>query len=159
MSDNVEYVADELDLAILAELQDDGRKSFTDISKVLEVAVGTVRNRVNRLIDNGTVAIVPRVNPRRVGFSAPAIIGVSVEHSQLKDAIAKISTFHEVSWLASVIGKHNLIVDVMCQDLDHLNNFIVELGSISGVKDVEITFYLNIHKIALPPIHFAKVKP
>jgi len=52
MSENVDYIADELYLVILAELIVDGRKSFTDISKAIEVAVGTVRNPVNRMIDN-----------------------------------------------------------------------------------------------------------
>ena len=42
---------DDLDLSILASLQSDGRRPFTDIAQELGVSEGTVRNRVSKLID------------------------------------------------------------------------------------------------------------
>src|SRR5436190_20743722 len=42
-------VLDDLDLAVIAALQDDSRRSFTSVAEELGVAEGTVRSRVNRM--------------------------------------------------------------------------------------------------------------
>ena len=42
-------ILDDLDVAILSCLQQDGRMSFTEIADQLKVSVGTARTRLNRL--------------------------------------------------------------------------------------------------------------
>ena len=69
---------DELDFAILSYLQQDGRMSFTVIAEKLKVSIGTIRTRFNKLIEDGTINIVGRVNPENVGFHAYAHIAVFV---------------------------------------------------------------------------------
>ncbi len=59
---------DELDFSIITMLQNDGRKSFTEISKELAVAVNTVRNHVAKMVDNGVLTFIARVPPEKVGF-------------------------------------------------------------------------------------------
>ena len=65
------------------------------------------------MISEQTVRIIPRVNPHRVGLNAPATINVSVEPACLEFAINEIAALPEVSWLASITGKYDLVVDVM----------------------------------------------
>lgn len=157
MSDGLSRDVDQLDLAILAHLQEDGRKSFTEIANALGVAVGTVSNRLRNMVANNTVRIIPRVDPQRVGFSAPATINISVEPALLEEAIDEIATFPEVSWLASIAGDYDLVVDVMCCDITHLKTFISQrLAKVSGVRDMTPYLYLQIHKIALPDLDLVK---
>ena len=54
---------DELNFQLLLHLQKDGRKSFTELAEELGVSVGTVRNRVTRLIEDKTLQITGRVDP------------------------------------------------------------------------------------------------
>ena len=68
---------DELDFAIITQLQDDGRRSYTEISKALDVSIGTVRNRINRMIQDGIVRFICRPDAHRVGFHSPANIKIS----------------------------------------------------------------------------------
>lgn len=160
MSESATLAVDGLDLAILKRLEDDGRRSFTDIARELDVAVSTVRNRLNAMLDNGTVRIIPRVNPHRVGFSAPATISVSVEPARLEQAIAEIATFPEVGWLASVTGDYDLIVDIMCRDVAHLDSFLTQrLGKVPGVTRTATSLYLQIYKIALPDVDLLHSEP
>ena len=65
---------DKLDFEILSCLQEDGRMSFTVIAEKLGVSIGTIRTRFNKLIEDGTVNIVGRVNPDKVGFRSYAHI-------------------------------------------------------------------------------------
>ena len=76
---------DALDFSILSFLQQDGRMSFTVIAKKLKVSIGTIRTRFNKLIKDGTIHIVGRVNPDKVGFHAYAHIAVYVRPATLKE--------------------------------------------------------------------------
>ena len=60
---------DELNFQLLLHLQKDGRKSFTELAEELGVSVGTVRNRVTRLIEDKTMQITGRVDPEKVAFT------------------------------------------------------------------------------------------
>src|SRR5512146_2509157 len=95
---------DDLDLEILKHLQTDGRKSFTDIAANLGVAVGTVRNRVTRLIEEGVLNIFGRVMPHKVGFNAPVTLFSSVDPPSLDAAVQELMQFPEVSYLALITG-------------------------------------------------------
>jgi len=157
MNDSSEYYVDDLDFALLAHLQEDGRKSFTDIAKDLNIAVGTVRNRVTKLLDDKTLRIIGRINPHRVGFNAPATINVSVQPQFIEEAVEEIAKFPEVSYLAIVTGKYDLVVDVMCENMGHLTEFIINrLSKINGVKDIETSIVLRIAKFAQPDLRLIK---
>lgn len=126
---------DELDFSILNCLQQDGRMSFTDIAEKLNVSVGTVRSRVNKLLEDGTVNIIGRVNPHKVGFTSYAHIAVYVRPATLKEAVAHaILKFKEVSFLAMTSGDYDLEVDVMCKNNDHLVGFIDTISAIDGLS-------------------------
>ncbi len=157
MADCENGIVDNLDIAILSHLQKDGRKSFTDIARALGTSVGTVRNRVTKLIDENTVHIIGRMNPHRVGFNAPATINVSVEPHCLEEAIEEIAKFPEISYLAVVTGGYDLIVDVMCRDSNHLTEFLLNrLSKVRGVKHLETSIVLRIHKVAQPDLNLVR---
>ena len=96
---------DDLDFAILSYLQKDGRMSFTVIAEKLKVSIGTIRTRFNKLIEDGTINIIGRVDPEKVGFRSYAHIAVYVRPATLKERVAqKISKLSEVSFLAMTSG-------------------------------------------------------
>ncbi|HJL70994.1 MAG: Lrp/AsnC family transcriptional regulator [Anaerolineales bacterium] len=61
MASTSNSMVDELDLSILAHLRDHGRKSFTANAGLLDVSVGTARNRIERMLSHDTLNIVERV--------------------------------------------------------------------------------------------------
>jgi Lrp/AsnC family transcriptional regulator for asnA, asnC and gidA len=148
---------DEIDFSILSFLQQDGRMSFTVIAEKLDVSIGTIRTRFNRLIEDGTINIIGRVNPEKVGFHAYAHIAVYIRPASLKEKIAqKISKLPEVSFLASTSGDYDLEVDVMCRDNDHLLEFINHISAIEGVNQAKTTIYFKVYKYAQPDLKLLK---
>lgn len=144
---------DELDFAILSCLQDDGRMSFTVIAKKLKVSIGTVRTRFNKLIEDGTISIIGRVDPAKVGFHCYAQIAVCIRPATLKEKVARqISKLPEVSFLAMTSGEYDLEVDVMCRDNDHLVAFVDQLSKIEGVFQTKTTIYFKVFKYAQPDL-------
>src|SRR4030067_2077145 len=131
---------DDLDLAILTRCQDDGRKTYTGIAKALGVSVGTVRNRITRMVNDGTVRFICRPDAHRVGFHTPANIKVSLRPSALIEQAAEmIATFPEGYYLALVAGEFHLDVHPMCRDQEHLSKLIKErLHKVPGVHAATI---------------------
>jgi len=148
---------DDLDFSILNYLQQDGRISFTVIAEKLNVSIGTIRTRFNRLIKEGTINIVGRVDPEKVGFRSYAHIAVFVRPATLKEAVAKkIAVMPEVSFLAMTSGPYDLEVNVMCRDNDHLLCFVNELSKIDGVYQTNTTIYFKVYKYAQPDLMLLK---
>src|SRR5574341_284232 len=145
---------DALDFAILSQLQDDGRRSYTDIARSLGVSVGTVRNRITRMVEDETVRFICRPYAYRLGFHTPANIKVSVRPSSLiEEVAAEIAAFPEVYYLALVAGEYDLDVDVMCRDQQHLSNLIVDrLQKIPGVDGTRTSVILKTYKLSLPDL-------
>src|ERR1700712_5960712 len=103
---------DDLDFAILSNLQKDGRMSFTVIADKLKVSIGTIRTRFNKLIEDGTINIIGRVDPDKVGFRCYAHIAVFIRPATLKEKVAqKIAKLPEVSFLAMTSGENELEED------------------------------------------------
>ena len=144
---------DRLDYKILALLQQDGRRSFTEIGKAVGYSEGTIRKRVTRLFDEGVVRIIGLVDPHLVGFDAPAIIQVSVLPPHLEEAAQAIANFPEVSYLLMISGEFDLIVEVRCQNREHLASFIRDnLQRVPGVQRTVSSLVLHTYKLAEPSI-------
>lgn len=144
---------DRLDYEILSVLQQDGRRSFTEIGKELGVSEGTIRKRVTRLVDEGVVRIIGLVDPHLVGFDAPAMIQISVSPPHLEEAAQAIAQFPEVSYLLMVSGEFDLIVEVRCRNREHLASFIRDqLQKVTGVQRTVSSLVLHTYKLAEPSI-------
>ena len=140
---------DEMDFDILKHLQEDGRRSFTDISKDLGVSVATVRYRIAKLLQNETLHVIGRVDPYRIGFGSPADLQINVLPGYAIDEVGKaIAKYPEVSYIAKVTGDFDLHMDVMCRDRDHLSQFVTEVRKIPGVGNTKTNIILDVYKMA-----------
>ena len=125
---------DKLDFLILRELQKDGTMSLTIIAKKLNVSIGTIRNRLARLMEDKTVQIIGRIDPNKVGFHAYSRIFISVKPAKIIEQTAqKLSTFPEVSFLAMISGKYDLELNVQCRDNDHLIELMEKIHALEGI--------------------------
>jgi len=152
MGRNSEYRTvrmDKTDLEIIAYLQKDGRMAFTDIARALGVSEGTVRNRVARLTEDQIIQVVGMIDPNRLGYEAPAMIGVSVQPPLLEKVATSVATFHEVSYLIMVSGEFDLFVEVLCRDRGHLATFLNEkLLRVPGIIRTQTFITLRTYKMA-----------
>ncbi len=140
---------DNLDLQILEQLQENGRSPFTTIAQKLSVVEGTIRNRVAKLINSGTVQIVAMADPHKVGYDAPAMIGVKIQLPYMNSAAKAIAALPQVSYVVSVSGGFELMVEVMCQNQEGLAIFLRDvLYKIPGVQHTETFNILHTYKMS-----------
>jgi Lrp/AsnC family transcriptional regulator for asnA, asnC and gidA len=137
---------DEVDKRIIEQLQQDGRRPYTQIAPAVGLSEAAVRQRVQRLIDSGVMQIVGVTDPKAVGFGRQAMIGLSVEGDTRKVADA-VAALDEVVYVVLTAGSLDLLVEVVVEDderlLDLLNK---KIRTIDGVRDTETFMYLRIHK-------------
>jgi Lrp/AsnC family transcriptional regulator for asnA, asnC and gidA len=149
---------DQIDLDIIALLQRDGRISFTEIAKLLNVSEGTIRNRVARLMEEKTIQVVGMADPIKLGYDAPAIIGLTVRPPHMDNVAKEVAAIPEVSYLVMVAGEFDLMVEVMCKDRDGLTTLLNEkIRPIEGVSRTQTFFILHTYKMvygALPVLPF-----
>ena len=145
-----EIQLDTMDVTILGMLQQDGRMSFTDIAAELEVSVGMVRNRYNRLIENRIIHIIGWTDPVKAGLNAYARVLLAIRPSKLiRQVAAQLAPMEEVSFLAQTSGNHNLEINLICSNNEQLLQVIHDrIHSIEGVYETSTTMYLEVMKWA-----------
>ena len=146
MTPSDQPVLDDIDRRIIAELQVDGRKPYTQMAPVVGLSEAAVRQRVQRLIDSGVMQIVAVTDPKVLGFSRQAMIGLKVEGDALvvADAVAALS---EVEYVVLTAGAFDLLVEVVVEDDESLLELLNEqIRKIPGVRTTETYVYLRIHK-------------
>ncbi|WP_199880521.1 Lrp/AsnC family transcriptional regulator [Bacillus massiliglaciei] len=138
---------DELDINIIKRLQTDGRTSYTDISEELGITVGTVRNRVQRLIENQILKIVGVVNPFKTGSPSVTIFGMKVRHQKLDYVIKKLVEIPEIRFVAAATGVYDLYVEVITSSNEELYGVMKNgISPIDGIESVESSLILEIFK-------------
>jgi Lrp/AsnC family transcriptional regulator for asnA, asnC and gidA len=139
-------VIDDTDKALIEALQRDGRLPYTRLAEQVGLSEAAVRQRVQRLIESGVTQIVAVTDPMTLGFRRIAMIGLNVEGDTraVADAIAKIP---DVDYVVLVSGSFDVLVEVVCEDDDHLLKLLNdEIRAISGVRSTESFTYLRLYK-------------
>jgi Lrp/AsnC family transcriptional regulator for asnA, asnC and gidA len=137
---------DEVSKAIIEQLQQDGRRSYAAIGKVVGLSEAAVRQRVQRLIDSGVMQVVAVTDPTELGFARQAMVGVKVtgELDAVADALAELE---EVDYVVITAGSHDLLAEVVCESDEHLLELISgRIRTIPGVVGTETFMYLKLRK-------------
>lgn len=140
---------DAIDRQIVAALQPEGRRPFSRIAADIGVGESVVRYRVQRLEAAGILQIVGIADPLKIGFELMALVGVRVVAGQLESVAAAATAIPETSYVASVAGAYDLVVEVVCRDTAHFGELLTKrLARIPGVAQTDSFLILEIHKMA-----------
>jgi len=138
---------DETDLKIIEALRKDGRVAFAQIAEQLSVSPGMIRQRYNRLVEQGYLKVVAITNPLRMGFTSMAMIGIRVDGRKLLTVAEKVSRLDEVIYMIISSGRFDIFAEVVCRNHEDLLRFITEkLSVIDGVRESESFMHLKIIK-------------
>ncbi len=137
---------DDTSKAIIEQLQQDGRRAYGAIGKAVGLSEAAVRQRVQKLIDNGVIQIVAVTDPTEVGFARQAMIGIRAtgDLEPISDALAEMD---EVDYVVITAGSFDLIAEVVCESDEHLLEVLSKrIRSIPGVTSTESFVYLRLRK-------------
>ena len=137
---------DDVSKAIIAELQQDGRRSYASIGKAVGLSEAAVRQRVQKLTDAGVMQIVAVTDPLQLGFARQAMVGVRVTGA-LEPVAEALSAIREVAYVVLTAGSYDLLAEVVCESDEHLLEIIsTHIRGIPGVAGTETLVYLQLRK-------------
>ena len=137
---------DSVSKEIIAQLQQDGRRSYSAIGKVVGLSEAAVRQRVQRLIESGVMQIVAVTDPMELGFARQAMIGIRIRGALL-EAADLISELDEVDYVVVTSGPYDLLVEAVCESDEHLLELLSsKIRVIPGVESTETFMYLRLVK-------------
>lgn len=140
---------DQLDAKIIAILQADGRRPYSKIAEELDIPASSVRFRVNRLEEAGTLQVVGVADPLTIGFDRLALIGMRTAPAMARPVCEAVRELPETSYVVATTGRFDVIVEVICRDTAHFTEVLSErLQTIDGVVSTESFFVLEVHKLA-----------
>ena len=138
---------DDTDQAIIALLRADGRMPYRAIARELDVSENTVRARVRRMEESGTMRVVAVTDIEAAGYTMLLAIGVQVE-GQSPEAVAReMAAIPEVFSVSVVVGAQDIEILVVAQDQAALNELITDkLGAVPGVRRLTPALALDVLK-------------
>ncbi|WEH36141.1 Lrp/AsnC family transcriptional regulator [Streptomyces sp. AM 4-1-1] len=137
---------DAVSLAIIEQLQEDGRRPYAAIGKAVGLSEAAVRQRVQKLLDQGVMQIVAVTDPLTVGFRRQAMVGVNVD-GDLEPVAEALAAMTECEYVVMTAGSFDLMVEIVCEDDDHLLRTIsTRIRAIPGVRSTESFVYLKLKK-------------
>jgi Lrp/AsnC family transcriptional regulator for asnA, asnC and gidA len=142
-----EKTLDEVDRAILRELEEDGRRAFREIARKIGVSERTVRARARRMREEGLLRIIAFADPVRLGPSVLALVLIRVDTARHDDVVEAVTSWPEVSYVSSLVGRADIYIQVMCRDNDELWQLVTQrLRSLDGVVETETMLEVKVHK-------------
>lgn len=136
---------DEISRHIIDQLQQDGRRSYAAIGKAVGLSEAAVRQRVQRLIDSGTMQIVAVTDPLSLGFHRQTMIGVRC-NGDIERVADHLAGMDAIDYVVITAGSFDLIIEVVCEDDAQLLEILSEVRSIPSVATTETFVYLKLRK-------------
>src|SRR5262245_11131120 len=136
---------DEIDLAIIQMLQEDGRRAYSSIAQELNLAPSTVQQRATRLIDSGIVTIKAMIHPADLDHPVIAMVAIKADGVHLTSAAVALGEIPEVRWTVICAGAYDILIEVVCRDNQHLLALLSDrVASVEGVRETVTFLYLDI---------------
>jgi Lrp/AsnC family transcriptional regulator, regulator for asnA, asnC and gidA len=138
---------DEVDKKILDLFNEDGRMSYRKISRRLNISIGTVHNRIEKLMNSGVIKkFAPVIDHSKLGYNLTTIIGVRVKGGVLENWEDKTAYYKNVLCMYDVTGEFDAILVARFKDTEELNEFVKNLLKEPEVQRTYTQTVLNIVK-------------
>jgi Lrp/AsnC family transcriptional regulator, regulator for asnA, asnC and gidA len=139
-------VLDDVSKAIIEQLQQDGRRSYAAIGKVVGLSEAAVRQRVQRLTESGVIQVVAVTDPLQLGFARQAMVGIRAK-GELETVAEALSALDEVDYVVITAGTYDLLAEVVAESDDHLLDLISsKIRTIDNIESTETFMYLKLQK-------------
>ncbi|WP_029115200.1 Lrp/AsnC family transcriptional regulator [Mycobacterium sp. URHB0044] len=136
---------DDIDLALLRALQDDGRASYVDLASVVGLSPAGARRRVVRLVESQVVRVGAVV--RHSGQDRQSAMGFGVRLAgDHRDVVDQIAAMPAVIFVARTLGRFDVLGTVRAFSAAQLVEMLDNVRSLPGVNLVESWAHLQVVK-------------
>ncbi|KAA9147632.1 Lrp/AsnC family transcriptional regulator [Microbacterium lushaniae] len=137
---------DETDARIIEVLRRDARRSYADLGAAVKLSPYAVRQRMVKLIDAQELRILGVIEPEALGYRLLANVMIRYRGDPA-DFAREMRAYECVTFIASTVGRTNLLCEVASEDDARLTEFVAKsMATVPGVELFEISRLVDIVK-------------
>jgi len=136
---------DEIDKRLLEELIEDGRLSYVELSKKVDISRVAVKERIKNMKEKGIIEkFTAIINSEKAGKNVSAFFEVDVEPYHFQEVAQNLAEHPNVASIYQMTGPSTLHMHVLVENFLMLEHFInSELYSVKGIMRVESSVILK----------------
>lgn len=135
---------DSLDKELISLLRRDARASISKLSTILGVSRGTVQNRIDRLLETGTIiGFTIRSNENLETNAVKAIMMLEVIGKNTTQVINQLKRIPQLEKLHTTNGAWDLVAEVRATSLEEFDSVLREVRSFEAVSKSETSILLS----------------
>ena len=132
---------DDLDRRILEVLRHDARTPYTEIAERVGTSEGTVRNRVERMVEDG---VIERFTVATRTGNVKAMVEIGVDVNVDTTAISeRMAEWESVDFVWQVSGEEDIVLVADATDTDALNELITNARELEEVVSTKTRLILD----------------
>lgn len=140
---------DRVDRQLVRLLQKDGRRPNNAIAQELNISEFTVRRRLKRLLDEGTIRIVAVADPIDLGFEIAGNLKIRIDLKKTEQVLEELKEINSLIWVALTTGGTDVDADFVARSLKEFQELIFKkISKIDGVLSTETSLMVDLVKDA-----------
>ncbi|MFP3214648.1 MAG: HTH-type transcriptional regulator LysM [Nitrososphaeria archaeon] len=133
---------DEIDLKLLELLKEDGRASYIDLGKQLNLSEAAVRRRVKKLVEDGVIKKFTIEIKERERAMALTLLSTS-PNIPTYEVASNISKIKGVEKVYEITGQYDIAVLISAPSIAEVNKVIDEIRKAEGVINTNTVIILR----------------
>jgi DNA-binding Lrp family transcriptional regulator len=145
--DSTDRSLDSTDRSLLSLLRDNARLPVATLAKKLQVARGTVQNRLARMEQDGTiVGYTVKLKPQDEDQRIRALMTVAVEGNRTDEVLRALRGDPAVCALHTTNGRWDIVAELRTDSLEAVDKVLGRIRQIDGISNTETSLLLSTHK-------------
>ncbi|WP_340098066.1 Lrp/AsnC family transcriptional regulator [Salinibaculum salinum] len=132
---------DDLDRQILDVLRRDARTPYTEIADRIGTSEGTVRNRVDQLVEDDVIERFT-ISTQTGNIKAMVEIGIDV-NAKTGGLTDRLADWDEVDFVWHVSGEEDIVLVIDAADTSSLNDLITQARELEEVESTKTRLILD----------------
>ena len=139
---------DELDHQLISRLRGNARTSVAALAKQLQVARGTIQNRIGKLERDGTiVGYTVRLGSQLEVPGISALMTISVEGNRADAVLRSLRGDPAVQTLHTTNGRWDIIAELRADTLEAFDRVLGRIRKLEGIANTETSLLLSTFKL------------
>ncbi|MEO0363783.1 MAG: Lrp/AsnC family transcriptional regulator [Pseudomonadota bacterium] len=137
-------ILDETDRRLIAALKADGRASVATLSADLKLARGTVRTRMERLVERRVIRrFTVDLAAEEASDAVRAVMTIELKGALSRSVISALSKMPEVERIHSTNGAWDLVAEIRAPSLPAFDRVLRDVRAVPGVSNSETSLLLD----------------
>lgn len=150
-----DFIADEIDRAIVGELRRNGRATNQQIADRLQLTAATVSARIRRMEDENKLRVVAVSDFSAHGYNVLLEVAIEVDGRAASEVAAELARFPEVFAAHLVTGRYDIDMLVALHDFGELPELLLsKFSKVRGIRSIMPAIAVDIvkYKFDVAPI-------